>query len=458
MNRLCLLTILALIGVTTVHAQLDKAKLAEEYKAWDLSRNGGLGASEATDSGTLGWSESSYLRGYSNMWLAGGDTYWLAKIQDHFTRIMGSATDPDGDGFLGWQTATYSAAVYWCQPLLNRGTGTIDPPFFSEKNAKAIEQVTGHNYVINFVDAATYRVQDQSTRQWVSEALTYKSGEVITAVPGCKVRISGEARTGDRFMVRTLRPEPTEYAVHEGMLAYPVSVFIEAVAKDPKLREQFGASADSFLQFINRNFLQKHEQDWVEYEDGSGAWRFADLITDRFPNRIMPHNQYLALARAFLVLRDVPGADPLMGKRAEQMARLFRRSLIEQDAAWVWHYWDWVEAGEPGHSGFEDTSHGHIDVGFAVEAAMRGVVFTDEDMKRFTRTVLDLMWNGSETNPKLGPNCATKGEDFSILLGDWIDLCRWEPRIYELALTVFEPTAKAAGQNPTMLRAEMLLQ
>ena len=297
MNRLCLLTILALIGVTTVHAQLDKAKLAEEYKAWDLSKNGGLGASEATDSGTLGWSESSYLRGYSNMWLAGGDTYWLAKIQDHFTRIMGSATDPDGDGFLGWQTATYSAAVYWCQPLLNRGTGTIDPPFFSEKNAKAIEQVTGHNYVINFVDAATYRVQDQSTRQWVSEALTYKSGEVITAVPGCKVRISGEARTGDRFMVRTLRPEPTEYAVHEGMLAYPVSVFIEAVAKDPKLREQFGASADSFLQFINLNFLQKHEQDWVEYEDGSGAWRFADLITDRFPNRIMPHNQYLALAR-----------------------------------------------------------------------------------------------------------------------------------------------------------------
>lgn len=445
-----------LVAASLAYAQLDQAKLAEAYKQWDLIKNGGQGLSASPDSGTLGWGEAGYLRAYSDLWLVTSDPYWLGKIEDHFTRIMGTATDPDGDGFLGWQTATYSAPVYWCQPLCNRGTAIIEPSFYRELSLKAGTPFPGHNYVISFVDEQSYTVQDQNTRQPVGEKQAYKDGAVITEIPGCKVKVSGAVMAGDKFMVRTLPAEPTEFVVHEGMIAYPVAVFIEAVAKDPKLRATFGASADAFLAFMNRHLLQKHEQHWLDLGNGMGGYRFVDLITDRYPNRLMPHNQYLALARAFLVLKDVPGADPLMGQRTEQMARLFRANLIAKDQAWTWHYWDWFEAGQPGSSGFEDTSHGTIDVGFAIDAALRGVVFTDDDMKRFGRTVLDLMWNGSETNPKLGPNCATKGEEFGMDTSDWVNLCHWEPRIYELALKNFKPTPTNPTRNPAMLRAESL--
>jgi hypothetical protein len=451
-----LLIVLTLLGLAAWAwgEPLDKAKLAEEFKAADAALKEGRGYSESADSGTLGWGESSILRNYSRMWLVTRDTYWLAKIEDHFTRIIGTATDPDGDGFLGWQTPTYSAAVYWCQALHNRGAATIQPTQYKEMG-KPMAAITGHVYVISFDEPASFSVWDQTTRQCVAEKQPYQSGAAITAVPGCKVTIAGQTAAGDRFMVRTLKPEPTEFTVHEGMIAYPVAIFIEEVKQDPKLQERFGASADKFLQFINQHMLRKHEYDWLTLPDGSGGWRFRDLITDRYPNRIMPHNQYLALARAFLVLKDVPGADPLLGQRAEQMARFFRVSLIEQDAAFTWHYWDWIENGQPDHSGFEDTSHGTIDVGFAIDAATRGVVFTEADMKRFTRTMLDLMWNQSEEDPKLGPNCATRGDKSVFVINDWIDLCRWEPKIYELALRTFQKK-HAATSVPLMLRAESL--
>ncbi|MCE5236959.1 hypothetical protein LLH23_00525 [bacterium] len=459
-----------LVGALVWAEPLDQTRLVAEYKAADLAYKDGKGLSESADSGSLGWGEASYLRNYSRMWLVTRDPYWLGKIEDHFTRIMANATDPDGDGFQGWQTATYSGAVYWCLPLHNRGAATIEPGFFKE-TGKLNTEVTGHVYVLSFDGPAVFSIQDQTTRKALADKQPYKPGAVITAIPGCKVKISGEAAVGDRFMVRTMQPEPTEFTVHEGMIAYPVAIFIEAVKQDAKLQERFGASADRFLAFINQHMLRKHEADWLEWElpgngvlpptpslkgrGTAGAWRFRDLITDRFPNRIMPHNQYLALARAFLVLKDVPGADPLMGQRAEQMARFFRASLIEQDAAFTWRYWDWVENGQPDHSGFEDTSHGTIDVGFAIEAATRGLVFTDADMKRFARTMLDLMWNQSEEDPKLGPNCATRGDKFGFVLGDWLDLCRWEPRIYALALKTY--AAKMSPSSaPLMLHAEKL--
>lgn len=465
---LLLLPLLLLLPGLAFPQPLDQAKLLADYRAADAAYKEGKGWSESADSGTLGWGEAAYLTNYANCWLVSHDPYWLGKIEDHFSRMIANASDPDGDGFLGWQTTTYSAPVYWCLALYNRGTATAEPAFCRELNAKVGKDVTGHTYVLSFTDAANFRVLDQTAGQVTAEKQAYQPGAVISVIPGCRFKLSGAPLPGDSFMVRTVAAEPIEFAVHEGMVAYPVAVFIEAVKKDAALQERFGASADKFLAYLNRNMLQKHEQHWLEFAAGPfapapaaeasadlGAWRFMNLITERYPNRILPHNQYLALARAFLVLKDVPGADPLMGRRAEQMARFFRACLTEQGEAWVWHYWDYQDAGAWGASSFEDTSHGHIDIGFAVEAALRGVVFTEADMKRFTRTVLDLMWNQSTEDPKLGPNVATRGAAHSLMFADWVDLGHWDPKIYELARTVYQKHP-AVASAPLLLRAESL--
>ena len=106
---LCIAAMLLVASPGGALAELDAAKLAQAYKAYDLARNEGKGYSESADSGTLGWGEGFVIQEYAQMWEATEDAYWLAKIAEHFQRIMASATDPDGDGFLSWTTKTYSS-------------------------------------------------------------------------------------------------------------------------------------------------------------------------------------------------------------------------------------------------------------------------------------------------------------------------------------------------------------
>ena len=437
--------------------QLDQAKLVEAYKAFDLERNEGKGHSESADSGTLGWGEGAVLQDYARMWEVTGDAYWLEKIRDHFKRIMENAADSDGDGFLGWSTTTYSGAVAYAERLHNVSDATIEPAVQKNRNGKAAAKCTGHRYLIEFQKGPEmFRVLDWNTLKEVATEVSYKDGAKIADIPPFQFAIRGKPRQGDRFLVRTVAPEPLEFAVHQGMFVYPAAVFIEAVKTQPELKKRFDADADAFLAFINKHVFEKFERDWLDMEGQGGAYRFEPKVTDRYPNRIMPHNQYATLARAWLVLQDVPGADPRMKKRAEAMVRYLHShlELVEEKNAYRWHYWDWVEYGKPGHSGYEDTSHAALNVCLAVEAARRGVVFTDQDMERIANTWLEVMWNRDKQKPQMASRVDGSGEHrFSPTKKGWAMLSQWNPRVCDLAKTAFE----AMGEGGQAKNAAVML-
>jgi hypothetical protein len=224
------------------------------------------------------------------------------------------------------------------------------------------------------------------------------------------------------------------------MFVFPTALFIEAVKTRTELQERFGADAEKFLAFINKHVFEKNEQDWLDMGDLGGGYRFEPRITDRFPNRIMPHNQFAALARAWLVLKDLEGAHPLMARRAEQMVRYFHShlELDEEKNAYRWHYWDWVDYGQPGNSGYEDTSHASLTMSLAVVAARRGVIFADEDMVRIANTWLKLMWNQDEEKPMMA--AAVDGREphnVPALAARWSELSQWDRKVYDLALKTF---------------------
>jgi hypothetical protein len=444
-------------GPGTSLAQFDAAKPAEGYKAYDMTRNEGNGFSESADSGTLGWGEGAVIQSYAAMWEATEDPYWLAKIAEHFRRIMESASDPDGDGYLSWSTKTYSCAVAHAERLHNVSKTDIEPAVQKNTNGEAAAKCLGHTYLIEFpAGPERFRIVDRDTRELVADDVAYKDGATIAQIPPFRFKISGQPHQGDRFMIRTVAPEPIEFAVHQGMFVYPTALFIEAVKIRPELKERFGADAQAFLEFINKHVFEKNEQDWLDMGELGGGYRFEPKLTDRFPNRIMPHNQFAALARAWLVLKDLEGAHPLMGQRAEQMVRYVHShlELDEENNAYRWHYWDWVEYGEPGHSGYEDTSHASLTMSLAVEAARRGVIFTNEDMTRIANTWLKLMWNGDEEKPMMA--AAVDGREphkFSSLATRWTELSQWDRKVYELALKAFlSQSAKEQAQSaPVML-------
>ena len=421
--------------------EIDQGTLVEAFRAYDAARNEGKGYSEAADSGTLGWGEGQILQDYVRIWDVTDDVYWLEKLRDHFRRIMGTASDPDGDGYLSWNTATYSSAVAYAERLHNVSNAHIEPAFQRNRNAKAAAECTGHSYLIEFPQGPKeYRVVDWDTRQVVAGDIPYVDGGSIKEVAPFQFVIRGEPHQGDRFLIRTIAPEPIEYAVHQGMFVYAAARFVEAVKTRPDLRERFAADAEEFLAFINKHVFEKNERDWLGMGEMGGGYRFEPKITDRYPNRIMPHNQFATLARAWLVLAEVDGAAPLMATRAEQMVRYVRRHMEvdEKRGAYRWHYWDWIEYGEPGHSGYEDTSHAAITVSLAIEAARRGVVFTDADMEGIAKTWVDVMWNKDEAAPRMAASVdGREPYEFSACLRNWSELAQWDRRVYELARTAF---------------------
>ena len=106
--------------------------------------------------------------------------------------------------------------------------------------------------------------------------------------------------------------------------------------------------------------------------------------------------------------------------------------------------WDGADARRMEH--VEDTSHGHIDVGFAVDAYDAGIVFDRQDMERFAGTVSDVMWNGSEDEPRLGGRVDTAEGDATVAL-DWVRLGRFSPRTRRIMMGLLESVGDLGGTN-----------
>lgn len=445
-NLLIVFLLLGLTVTTAVDADLDVDALAEAYREFDMERREGKGFSESADSATLGWAQGSIITSYINMWEATGDSYWLGKISEHFHRIMANASDPEGDGFLSWYTTRYSSVVAWAERLHNVSAAEIAPDVQKITRREEAELCTGHTYLIDFLEnAESFRVLDWDTREVIADDLTHDGVEtVVTEIAPFSFTITGATHQGDRFLVRTKAREPMRYVVHQGLFLYPVARFIETVQERPELHDQFGADAAEFLQFINRNVFEKNERDWLDMGELGGAYRCEPKITARAPNRVIPHNQYAELARVWLVLQDVEGAHPLIARRAEQMVRYFHSHLFldEENDAYYWRYSNWIEFGEPRHhfaeDVFESYGYGNIDVAFAIEAARRGVIFTEEDMNRFVNTWLHVMWNQDTAEPLMAARVdGTTPYRHPALAAGWGQLSQWDEQVYDLALTAF---------------------
>ena len=160
------------------------------------------------------------------MWEATEDPYWLGKISEHFGRIMASASDSDGGGFLSWSTETYSCAVAHAERLHNVSDARIEPAYRKNTRGKAATKCTGHTYLVDFHGGPKqFRILDWSTRELVADDVAYKDGGATTEIVPFRFTISGEPHRGDRFMVRTVAPEPVEFIVRGDSQHGPCAFF-----------------------------------------------------------------------------------------------------------------------------------------------------------------------------------------------------------------------------------------
>jgi hypothetical protein len=170
------------------------------------------------------------------------------------------------------------------------------------------------------------------------------------------------------------------YLVGTGMVVYPMLKFASIVESTPSLYARFGGLAHK-IRKDTLEAMQSFEADWDETE---GVYRFSKDDPDGFnAGEIVPINQYLAMARAFLYLPNDAASAPYRA-RGKRMAERFKASLkLREDTnSYTWGYWPEV------HGGTEDTSHGAIDADFVAESFKTGQsVFTEEDVQRFSNTL-----------------------------------------------------------------------
>lgn len=441
MRQLIFAAICLIIAVPALGGALmsvDDRALVDRISQADRDDGGGKNHL-AKDSGTLAWSEASALEMFYRMYRVTQDTHWLDRLVSHADVILDNSRK-DSRGHVGWFTAAYSTAVaeVSADPA-NHGTAELTPPSRVLSDAKLASKVAGHTYSVVARDDENLAIRDETAK---TDTGTVPKGESKVPISEFAFELKGSPRAGDRFTVKTTPPEPTDYLVHDGMILRPIAAFVEVVKDDPKLKAKYGANAKRYLEFIEKSIVPKWDSRWREFDGGGGAYIATDLKTHRFPNVVLPHNQYLAFGRVLFPLYRVTGKKAYLD-RARKMARLFKSKLTLVDGGYVWNYWDSARAEDaPGRDMCfgEDTSHGAIDVAFAVDAFEAGCVFTREDLDRMANTYAGHIWNQSVEKPlyckhvdrRLDP----EGKADCVAVYGWQMLARYCPEVEK----AIEPT------------------
>ena len=187
-------------------------------------------------------------------------------------------------------------------------------------------------------------------------------------------------------------------------------------------------------------------------ENGTeGVYIFPDDGSSNIPNTTVPHNQYLAITEAFMLLAQATGnADYEV--RAGLLATAFRNSLRPVGTAFEWDYWNpkLSTDGTPSWSpSVEDTSHGGLDVAAAIRGYETGIVFDRADMDCLVSTLLDVMWDQNTTDPNIGDRVNTSaGTLYKYNTGsNWNRLGMFDPLAYSVVRTLFENKWNTSGMT-----------
>jgi hypothetical protein len=228
------------------------------------------------------------------------------------------------------------------------------------------------------------------------------------------------------------------------MLAYPFAGFAKIVYSNPSL-SNYKRNADTYLQAA-KDAIAVHEADFVD-NDTTGYYRDPKGCPEGFDGLGIPFNQYLAMARAELILYEVTKEKPYLD-RVTKMANHFK-SCLETDQiadSYQWRYWwgpgfdGWTAADSisthipsyPGLKGYEDITHSEIDVDFAYLAFKDGIVFNKNDLKKFGNTVEKKLLH-SDGSVAMLVNGDGTAED-NIYVGGWLRYHRYAPSLFNYFL------------------------
>ncbi|MEA3432364.1 MAG: hypothetical protein U9R01_06825, partial [candidate division WOR-3 bacterium] len=237
----------------------------------------------------------------------------------------------------------------------------------------------------------------------------------------------------DRY---TRNGEWMHFAVHTGMITYPMLEFVQ-LARESGI-EKYSTVADDVLQQVKES-IKYHDREWK-----ADHYVYPEDFYKK--NYIVPINQQAAMGRSLILLYELTGKGEYLNK-AESLAKFVKDKAIKEDNAGGYIL---RGAFEPGKTTPEDKiadiSHSTITIHFAYLCYENDIVFRQQDMQKFASTIKKL----AETNGNHFPKYldGTGDFDYEVTAGQYAFLAEFDGEIYDSIMDLFfnhlkiEQTAK----------------
>jgi hypothetical protein len=266
----------------------------------------------------------------------------------------------------------------------------------------------------------------------------------------------GKSRIGWSATKYTVDNKPMIFLVHSAMITYPLAKF-SLIVKNDKNLNKYSEIANKFLNLTIEAIKEFDPQFRYDEKTGEGNyWWEGDEPLKTDLKAPPPFNYSLSAGRVFVLLYKITKEKVYLDK-ATSLAKYFKHNLIlTEDNAYLWGY----RADIKKFPAYEDISHGGIDLDFAILCAENGIIFDENDMKRFVNTLLrvkkvdDGFFNYVNRADILGENSNIGGKkaDLSFTIGRWLELSQFDCSAYKvIAPFLFKKINNSEKEHPIVL-------
>ena len=268
----------------------------------------------------------------------------------------------------------------------------------------------------------------------------------------------------------TLKSIPLAYTGYLGIIYNPMLRMAEFAKSKPELANLIPA-ANRFIKAAEESYKDANARLWRNGPNKGEGYYLTCERGESFPadNVGQPINFLAMHTTSQLALYRLTGKKEYR-ERSEKMSQLLKNRLkyVQEGDLYVWTYWyepmttvGWKPEDNlssnvmfyKGAANMEDSSHGVLDIAMVMAAHRENLVFTKQDVMRFSNTLLKNILLPNRTGIRRAVD--GKGEDhaayFPILHG-WLELAAANPEVYK----EIRNTYLVRGEENLAFTAELL--
>ncbi|WP_405065271.1 hypothetical protein OG558_25355 [Kribbella sp. NBC_01510] len=404
---------LAWAGTSAVPAFAD-ALVYDSPEAFDAAQAAYLATNPTNNEvGLYAWGESYFMLGLLRMYEAYQDLKYLQTFEQRAAYVLATTdkargvTDYRGRSGTVWRSAGNYTAGHGVLPDGN-GTPAVQLRWSGARSAEStaeVSNVSGSMFDLvlrnpGITGMVTLRGVsfDPSAASYVVTAVNnaYTAALRWTAVD---LRTSPESAPAPVATTIRFQPQYYVFAVHTGMIAFPLARYARVVMQSPRLKKGGRRRRAVELLEAAREAVAFHDEEYAA--SGDYVWPKGAPIP--FDGAIQPYNQSHGLGQVIVELYRATGEQRSRTKIVAMLNQYRAGLTLGADGAYVWPYWppySQLYAGYPKTAGIseytpsypasrqiEDISHAAISLEF-VHAAYEAGIDTGlaADVQRFTAT------------------------------------------------------------------------